>query len=82
MMSSRQLYIYLMSLSKAEMRQLISNLRMQGIPVKSIRPYAYSEMPEAFHIFFHLDDHEQELDYFQLPPSLYQQILDLVESKT
>ena len=82
MMSSRKLYLYLKSLSKAEMRQLISDMRMQGIPIKSIRPYSYPELPQAFHIFFRLDDSEQDLDYFQLPPTLYQHILDFVESKT
>ena len=82
MMSSLQLYLYLKSLSKAEMRQLISDLRMLGIPIKSIRPYSYPEMPEAFHIFFRFDDSDKELDYFQLPPTLYQHILDFVESKT
>lgn len=82
MMSSLQLYIYLKSLSKAEMRQLISDLRTQGIPVKSIRPYAYPEMPKAFHILFSFDDSNEELDYFQLSPSLYLHILNLVESRT
>ena len=82
MMSSLQLYIYLKSLSSTEMRQLISDLRMQGIPIKSIRPYSYPELPEAFHIFFRFDDSDEELDYFQLPASIYLHILNLVESKT
>lgn len=77
MMSSRQLYIYLKSLSSSEMSRLISDLRTQGIPVKSIRPYSYPEMPGAFHIYFCFDDSEEELDYFQLPTTVYQQIVDL-----
>ncbi len=78
MMSSRQLYIYLKTLSSSKMRQLISALRVHGIPIKEIRPYSYPEMPEAFHIYFTFDNTNEELDYFQLPKRDYDMLITFV----
>jgi len=52
------------------MDELISRLQSRGISIRAIRPYAYPEMPQAFHIFFLFDGSNEELDYFQLEPDV------------
>lgn len=71
----RQIYELLNSLSRHQVEELISRLRSRGISIKSLRPYAYPEMPLAFHIFFLFDGSNEELDYFQLQPDMLQQII-------
>ena len=53
MLTSLQIYKRLSSLSRHQMDELISRLQSRGISIRAIRPYAYPEMPLAFHIFFH-----------------------------
>lgn len=66
----RQIYELLNSLSRHQMDELISRLQSRGISIRAIRPYAYPEMPQAFHIFFLFDGSNEELDYFQLEPDV------------
>ena len=75
MLSSRQLYELLNSFSRHQVEELISRLRSRGICIRSICPYAYPDMPQAFHIFFLFDDSDEELDYFQLEPDVLEQIM-------
>lgn len=75
MLSSRQLYELLNSLSRHQIEELISRLRSRGIRIRSIRPYAYPEVPQAFHVFILFDGSNEELDYFQLEPDVLQQII-------
>ena len=70
MLSSRQIYELLNSFSRHQVEELILRLRSRGIRIRSIRPYAYPEMPQAFHIFFLFDGSNEELDYFQLEPDV------------
>ena len=74
MLTSLQIYKHLSSLSHHQMDELISRLQSRGISIRAIRPYAYPEMPQAFHIFFLFDGSNEELDYFQLEP----EVLDAV----
>ncbi len=75
MLSSRQLYELLNSLSRHQIEELISRLRSRGIMIRSIRSYVYPDMPQAFHIFLLFDDLDEELDYFQLEPDVLEQIM-------
>ena len=75
MLTSLQIYKHLSSLSRHQMDELISHLQSRGISIRAIRPYAYPEMPQAFHIFFLFDGSNEELDYFQLQPDVLQQIM-------
>lgn len=68
MLTSLQIYKRLSSLSRHQMDELISRLQSRGISIRAIRPYAYPEMPQAFHIFFLFDDSDEEIDYFQMNP--------------
>ncbi len=70
MLTSLQIYNHLSSLSHHQMDELISRLQSRGISIRAIRPYAYPEMPQAFHIFFLFDGSNEELDYFQLEPDV------------
>lgn len=70
MLTSLQIYNHLSSLSRHQMDELISRLQSRGISIRAIRPYAYPEMPQAFHIFFLFDGSNEELDYFQLEPDV------------
>ncbi len=70
MLTSLQIYKRLSSLSHHQMDELISRLHSRGISIRAIRPYAYPEMPQAFHIFFLFDGSNEELDYFQLEPDV------------
>ena len=70
MLTSLQIYKHLSSLSRHQMDELISHLQSRGISIRAIRPYAYPEMPQAFHIFFLFDGSNEELDYFQLEPNV------------
>lgn len=70
MLTSLQIYKHLSSLSRHQMDELISRLQSRGISIRAIRPYAYPEMPQAFHIFFLFDGSNEELDYFQLEPDV------------
>lgn len=70
MLTSLQIYKRLSSLSRHQMDELISRLQSRGISIRAIRPYAYPEMPQAFHIFFLFDGSNEELDYFQLEPDV------------
>lgn len=70
MLTSLQIYKRLSSLSRHQMDELISRLQSRGISIRAIRPYAYPEMPLAFHIFFLFDGSNEELDYFQLEPDV------------
>lgn len=70
MLTSLQIYKHLSSLSRHQMDELISRLQSSGISIRAIRPYAYPEMPQAFHIFFLFDGSNEELDYFQLEPDV------------
>lgn len=70
MLTSLQIYKHLSSLSRHQMDELISHLQSRGISIRAIRPYAYPEMPQAFHIFFLFDGSNEELDYFQLEPDV------------
>ena len=65
MLSSHQIYERLNSLSRHQVEELISRLRSRGIRIRSIRPYAYPGMPQAFHIFFLYDGSDKKLEYFQ-----------------
>lgn len=70
MLTSLQIYKHLSPLSHHQMDELISRLQSRGISIRAIRPYAYPEMPQAFHIFFLFDGSNEELDYFQLEPDV------------
>lgn len=70
MLTSLQIYKHLSFLSHHQMDELISRLQSRGISIRAIRPYAYPEMPQAFHIFFLFDGSNEELDYFQLEPDV------------
>lgn len=75
MLSSRQIYELLNSFSRHQVEELILRLQSRGISIRAIRPYAYPEMPQAFHIFFLFDGSNEELDYFQLQPDVLEQIM-------
>ncbi len=53
-------------MNKPQRRMLIDRFRENGLPVKAIESYVYTEAPGIKHLFFHLEGKQEAVPYFLL----------------
>lgn len=62
----KQVYNKYIKLNKAQRKSVLLQLQKEGIPVKAIEAYTYSEAPGLVHLFFHFEGTSEGIPYFQL----------------
>lgn len=69
-----KIHAILISLSSSQRKQLIAEVRRQGIPLRDIQPYAYAEAPGIPHIFLYFDDDKTPHPYFSVEKEIWDTI--------
>ena len=63
-------------LDKAQRKELIERLNVEGIPVSKIEAYTYKDAPGIKHLFFYLEGNKEALPYFMMN----KEVLELVQN--
>ncbi len=62
----KQIYDKYIQLNKAQRKNVLLQLRQEGMPIKAIEAYTYPEAQGLVHLFFYFEGTPEGIPYFQL----------------